>query len=113
LYRPGTKANTRYVTPLQGMPDYYGMGGSIMALGEQIKLVTLQRRGTATCVNVSNKLRAQLGWNNGDALRLDVIEGALVVTRVILPPAAQVIQTATRRDVAVEVQPVPDNKQDV
>lgn len=80
-----------------------------MALGEQIKLVTLQKRGQGTCVNISNKVRALLGWNRGDALRLDIIKGALVVTKVMLPPAADVMDNVTRRGVATEVPPVSDN----
>jgi hypothetical protein len=84
-----------------------------MALGEQIRLVTLQKRGTATCVNVSNKVRARLGWNLGDALRLDIVRGALVVTKVILPPAVDVANNATLGDMAAEVQPVSDNTKDV
>lgn len=92
------------------MPRGRGGGISIMALGEQIKLVTLQRRGQGTCINISNKLRDRLGWNRGDALRLDVIEGALVVTRVPLPPTAAVVQNVARREVVTEVQAAPDNK---
>lgn len=81
-----------------------------MALGEQIKLTTLNKRGTATCINVSNRLAQRLGWNKGDALRLDVVRGSLVVSKVVLPAAPDVVSIADSAQVANEVQPVTDNK---
>jgi hypothetical protein len=81
-----------------------------MALGEQVKLSTLQKRGTANCVNVSNRLRERLGWNRGDALRLDVVQGALVVTKVILPPMSAVLQRGGKGDSVSDEGGVSDNK---
>lgn len=80
-----------------------------MALGEQIKLGTLQKRGTSTCVNVSNKLRERLGWNLGDALRLDVVNGSLMITKVILNPLPALHNAVADTTVAKDVQSTSDN----
>lgn len=58
-----------------------------MALGEEVILASLQRRGSGLCVTIRKKLIARLGWNKSDTLRFDVIDGSLVLTKVAITPA--------------------------
>lgn len=46
---------------------------------------TLQRRGSGLCVVVPAELLKLLGWNQDDALVLNVIERSLIVTRIDMP----------------------------
>jgi len=56
-----------------------------MALRQKNHIRTLQKRGSGLCVVVPGELLAQLGWNRDDALRVAIVAGSLVMTRVDLP----------------------------
>lgn len=45
----------------------------------------MQKRGSGLCVVMPTDMLAALGWNRDDALRLDIVSGSLVVTRIELP----------------------------
>lgn len=56
-----------------------------MAHGERTEIRKLQKRGSGLCVVIPSSVIKHLGWNRDDALRLDVIDNALVVVRIDLP----------------------------
>jgi antitoxin component of MazEF toxin-antitoxin module len=46
---------------------------------------TLHKRGSGMCVVIPPVVMRRLGWNQNDALKLDCLQGSLVVTKVKLP----------------------------
>lgn len=60
-----------------------------MAKSNPLKAVALQKRGSGLVVPVSMALAEQLGWNRNDLLQPVVVDGCLVVQRVVLPKVPQ------------------------
>jgi len=76
---------------------------------KQFRIVQLRKYGSGNCVSVPRQIQDALGWNRDDAMKLDVINGSLVVTKVMLPRATVVRNDAVPVDSATDVQDASDN----
>lgn len=56
-----------------------------MALGAKRIIKPIQKRGSGLCAVIDKSLLEALGWNRGDHVLFDVVNGSLVLTRVVLP----------------------------
>jgi antitoxin component of MazEF toxin-antitoxin module len=56
-----------------------------MALGARRIIKPIQKRGSGLCAVIDKSLLETLGWNRGDHVLFDVVNGSLVLTRVDLP----------------------------
>jgi len=56
-----------------------------MQLTTRPVLKTIRKRGNGVCVVLPASMMRGLGWNLEDAVRLDIVKGSLVVTKVKLP----------------------------
>lgn len=56
-----------------------------MADKNETQLCHLQVRGSGLCIVVRKKHLDRLGWSRNQALRVDVIQGCLVVSKIDLP----------------------------
>lgn len=56
-----------------------------MALGSRRIIKPIQKRGSGLCAVIDKSILETLGWNRGDHVSFDVVNGSLVLTRVTLP----------------------------
>ena len=73
-------------------PDAVGLHEScypyevaLMADHNETQLCHLQVRGSGLCIVLRKKQLDRLGWRRNEALRVDVISGCLVVSKISLP----------------------------
>ncbi len=62
-----------------------GRGDSPLADLAETQLCHLQKRGSGLCVVIRKKHLDRLGWRRDEALRIDVVSGCLVVSKIDLP----------------------------
>lgn len=56
-----------------------------MATDKRILRTIGRRTGNTGCVNLPRHYMKRLGWNIGDAVSIEIVDGALVVVRVPIP----------------------------
>jgi antitoxin component of MazEF toxin-antitoxin module len=68
-----------------------------MPKSDRTMLRHLQKRGSGLCVVLPKHYIDRLGWCRDDALRLDIVQGVLVVCKVdlpVIPDLQSVVQSA-------------------
>lgn len=56
-----------------------------MSIKEKPIVRSIHRRGSGDCVVIPPRVLKALGWNRGDMVMLDRVDGRLVLTRIALP----------------------------
>ena len=69
----------------------------------------IRKRGNSVTIALDRDLMEQLGWNLNDAVKLDVVDGSMVVTKVTLPRTPTVSRVVQQSSVDEDVQLASDN----
>lgn len=68
-----------------GATRYHGHGVELMGVSPKKHIRPLVTRGNSLCAHIPRDLLARLGWNRYDNIVYEIVEGALILTKVKLP----------------------------